>query len=194
MSDSFITQTLHFKTRGQANTEAVLRQAAARARELGIKKVLVATCSGRTAELALEHFDPQEFELIAVRHVPGFTEPNAQEMTEDTTQALLRAGVKILTAAHAFGGVGRGIRNKLGSYQVDEIMAFTLRMLGQGVKVGVEMGYMAADAGLVRTDEDVLTIAGTARGADAAMIIKPANSARCLECRVREIIAKPWNP
>jgi hypothetical protein len=67
-------------------------------------------------------------------------------------------------------------------------------MLGQGVKVGVEIAYMAADRGYVRTDEDVLTISGTGKGADTALVIRPAPSASCLDLRVREIIAKPWNP
>ena len=82
----------------------------------------------------------------------------------------------------------------MGSYQVDEIMAYTLRMLGQGVKVGLEISFMAADRGWVRTDEEVMTIAGTGRGADTAMIVKPSTSAYCLEAKVKEIVAKPRNP
>jgi hypothetical protein len=67
-------------------------------------------------------------------------------------------------------------------------------MEARGVKVGIEMACMAADRGFVRTDEDVLTIAGTGKGADTALVVKPAPSAACLEVKVREIIAKPWNP
>jgi len=115
-------------------------------------------------------------------------------MDEETRSRLKSLGVKVLTAAHAFGGTGRGVRNKVGTFQVDEIMAFTLRMLGQGVKVGVEISYMAADRGYVRTDEEILTIGGTGRGSDTAMVVKPANSHRSLELKVKEIIAKPWNP
>ncbi|MBW2091313.1 MAG: hypothetical protein JRI34_04200 [Deltaproteobacteria bacterium] len=194
MPDAFISQTLYFNKPGPDNTEAVLEQASKRARELGIKKILIASNTGRTTEKALKYFDPQEFAVINVTHVTGFSEPDYQEMDDKVRSNLQELGVKVLTAAHAFGGVGRGIRNKLGTFQVDEIMAYTLRMLGQGVKVGVEMSYMAADRGFVRTDEDVLTIAGTGKGCDTAMIVKPANSHRSLELRIREIIAKPWNP
>jgi len=35
-------------------------------------------------------------------------------------------------------------------------------MLGQGMKVVIEIAVMAADAGLVRVDEDVIVIAGSA--------------------------------
>ncbi len=194
MSDNHVVQVLYFKKPGPDNTEALLEHAGKRARELGIKKVLIASNTGRTTEIALKYFDPQEFSVINVTHVTGFAEPDYQEMDEKVRANLKKLGVMVLTAAHAFGGVGRGIRNKLGTFQVDEIMAYTLRMLGQGVKVGVEISYMAADRGFVRTDEDVLTIAGTGKGCDTAMVVKPANSHRSLELKIREIIAKPWNP
>jgi hypothetical protein len=56
--------------------------------------------------------------------------------------------------------VGRAVRKKLGSYEVDEIMAFTLRTFCEGIKVAAEMCLMAADAGLVRTDEPVIAVTG----------------------------------
>ena len=82
-------------------------------------------------------------------------------------------GARILTCQHAFGGVGRAVRKKLGTYQTEEIMAFTLRTFCEGIKVAAEMCLMAADAGLVRTDSPLVAIAGTGRGADTAAILKP---------------------
>jgi hypothetical protein len=87
--------------------------------------------------------------------------------------------------------VGRAVRNKLGTYQVDEIMAYTLRTFGQGTKVAIEIALMAADAGLVRTDEDIIAVGGTSEGADTALVIKPANSFSFFDLKVREIICKP---
>ena len=49
--------------------------------------------------------------------------------------AIEAAGAKILTCQHAFGGVGRAVRKKWGTYQVDEIVAQTLRVFGEGLKV-----------------------------------------------------------
>lgn len=194
MKDNITTRTLLFGTKGKNNTGDLLAHAAARATEAGIKKVIIATCTGNTAKMALEYFDPQEFELIAVSHVTGFNNPDEQEMPEETRAELIAAGYKVLTAAHAFGSVGRGIRNKLNTFQVDEIMAFTLRMFGQGTKVGVEIALMTADRGWVGTDEDVMTIGGSARGADTALILQPSNSHTCMELKVREVVAKPRNP
>jgi len=50
---------------------------------------------------------------------------------------------------------------------------------------------MAADAGLVRTDEDIISIGGTAQGADTALVIKPVNSFHFFDLKVREVICKP---
>lgn len=184
---------LYFNKPGPKNTEEVLKAVDRRSRELSINTILVATCSGRTGFRALEIFGPER-NIVAVSHVTGFREPDHQEMSPEVREELIQKGAKVLTCQHAFGGVGRGIRNKLGTYQVDEIMAYTLRLFGQGTKVGIELALMAADAGLVRTDEDIISIGGTGKGADAALVIQPSNSARAFNLKVREIICKPWSP
>jgi len=153
----------------------------------------VATCSGRTAFEARKHFDPS-LKIIAVTHVTGYGEPNVQELSEEDRRTLQAQGVEVLTCAHAFGGVGRGVRNGIGTYQVDEIMAYTLRLFGQGTKVAVEIALMAADAGLVRTGEDVISVGGTGKGADTALVLRPATSSHLFDLRVREVICKPGNP
>jgi hypothetical protein len=180
----------YFVKQGNKNTGEVLKVAAKRAGELSIKKVLVATCSGKTALAAVKAFG-SDVRIIAVTHVTGFVKPDFQELDDAARRGLEKQGVTILTCQHAFGGVGRGIRKKLGTYQIDEIMAFTLRIFGQGTKVAVELALMAADAGLVRTDEDIISIGGTGEGADAALVIKPAHTANVFDLKVREIICKP---
>ncbi len=180
----------YFRKPGEKNTRAVLEAVSRRAKMPAVGKVLVATCTGKTAFEALNFIDAG-VKLIAVSHVTGFVRPDFQELSEESRQQLEARGVKVLTCQHAFGGVGRGVRNKLGTYQVDEIMAYTLRLFGQGTKVAVEMALMAADAGLVRTDEDVISVAGSVRGADTAVLIQPANSANIFDLKVKEFICKP---
>ena len=193
MNDSsmyYDIQCRYFERPGSKNTEGVLEAVAKRAKELGIGKVLVATCSGQTAFDALEILGGI-LKIIAVTHVTGFQKPNFQELSEEARQKLESKGVAVLTCQHAFGGVGRAVRNKLSTYQVDEIMAYTLRTFGQGTKVAIELALMATDAGLVRTDEDVISIGGTARGADTALLLRPANSFNLFDLKVKEIICKP---
>jgi hypothetical protein len=180
----------YFLKPGGRNTKALVESVVERAKALQIRKILVATCSGRTA-LAVREAIAGEVQIIAVTHVTGFVRPNHQELDLATRQALETKGITVLTCQHAFGGVGRGVRKKLATYQVDEIMAHTLRIFGQGTKVAIEVSLMAADAGLVRTDEDIIAMGGTEAGADSALVIRPANSASLFDLRVREVIGKP---
>jgi hypothetical protein len=184
------SQCRYFKRPGPKNTRAVMEIVSARAEKLGINTILVATCSGKTAFEALEVLGPGK-KIIAVTHVTGFREPNHQELTQDTRRELESKGIRVLTCQHAFGGVGRAVRNKLSTYQIDEIIAFTLRTFGEGTKVAIELTLMAADAGFIRTDEDVVSIGGTGKGADTALVLQPANSFRLFDLKVKEVICKP---
>jgi len=180
----------YFRKTGKSNTLDVLEAVARRAGELGIQKVLVPSVSGTTALAAAKTLG-RGARIIAVTHVTGFDGPNVQELSPAMRKRLESAGVRAFTGQHAFGGVGRAVRNRLGTYQVDEIMAWTLRIFGQGSKVAVEIALMAADAGLVRTDEDVISMGGTCEGVDTAFVIRPANSYHFFDLKVREVICKP---
>jgi hypothetical protein len=180
----------YFRKTGKSNTLDVLEAVARRAGELGIQKVLVPSVSGTTALAAAKTLGGGA-RIIAVTHVTGFDGPNVQELSPAMRKRLESAGVSAFTGQHAFGGVGRAVRNRLGTYQVDEIMAWTLRTFGQGSKVAVEIALMAADAGLVRTDEDVISMGGTCEGVDTALVIRPANSYHFFDLKVREVICKP---
>jgi len=63
--------------------------------------------------------------------------------------------------------------------------------MGQGMKVVIEISVMAADAGLVRTDEDIIAIGGSGRGADTAVVLRPVNSNDFFDLKVKEILCKP---
>ena len=66
-----------------------------------------------------------------------------------------------------------------------------LRLFSQGVKVCVEISIMAADAGLIPTDKEVIALGGTAEGVDTAMVLKPAHMGNFFDLRINEIIAMP---
>jgi hypothetical protein len=184
------TIALFFQKAGPRNTRQVLEAVARRAGELSIDQVLLPTCSGKTVFEALEVL-PSGLRITAITHVTGFREPDHQELDPGVRKELEEKGVTVYTGQHAFGGVGRAVRNKMSTYQVDEIMANTLRVFGHGTKVAVELALMAADAGLVRTDLDVISTGGTASGIDTALVLRPANSFRFFDLKVRELICKP---
>ena len=182
----------YFAKPGPKNTDALFDAVLERAKQLSINQIIIATCSGDTALAAARKLG-NTFEITAVTHVTGFAKPNEQELSKAKRKKLESLGVAVFTGQHAFGGVGRAVRNKLSTYQVDEIMAYTLRIFGQGTKVAIEIAMMAADAGLVRTDEDVIAIGGSGSGADTALVLRPANSNHFFDVKVREIICKPSN-
>ncbi|MCJ7624839.1 MAG: hypothetical protein MUO76_15165 [Anaerolineaceae bacterium] len=182
-------KTIIFQKPGKINTDRTLELAIARAADLGLKKVLVATTSGETGARTAELF--QDYDVVAVSHVTGFREPNVQELTPENRMIIESSGGIILTAQHALGGLNRAVRNKFGTYQLDEIIAHTFRLFGQGMKVVVEIALMAADAGLARTDEPAMCIAGTGRGADTAAIVYPANAHSFFDLSIPEIICRP---
>jgi hypothetical protein len=89
------------------------------------------------------------------------------------------------------GGCGTGGEEKLGTYELEEIIAYTLRIFGEGTKVAVEIALMAADAGCVSTQEPCLSIGGTGEGADTLILLQPAHAQNFFDLKVVEILAKP---
>jgi hypothetical protein len=187
-------KTTYFeKPGGEENTKATLALAKKRADELGIRTILVASTVGGTAVKAVDVF--QGYKVIVVTHVTGMREPNMQEFTEENRKIVVNKGGLIITASHTFGGIHRSLGAKgvppAPSIAIGDIIAMTLRTFGQGMKVVCEIATMAADAGLVRTDEEVIAIGGTARGADTAVVLQPEPSHRFFSLKVKEIICKP---
>jgi len=180
---------LYFKEPGRDNTRETLETAARRIRDLDLRTVLVASTSGETGLLAAELIKVEN--LIVVTHSTGFIRPDVQQMSPENREALEKSGARVLTAQHAFGGIGRAVRKKLSTYELDEIVAFTLRLFGQGMKVAIEIALMAADAGLTSTFESCVSIGGTGDGADTAVLLKPAHAQNFFDLRIQEILAKP---
>lgn len=184
-----MSDTTYFSAAGRNNTEATARLAAGRAKEIGIRAIVMASNTGESALKALPFLDG--IQLVVVTHSTGFRGPNTQEMSAETRSQLESLGARVLTCQHAFGGVNRAIRRKFNSYQIDEIIAHTLKVLGEGTKVACEIAMMAADAGLVCTDEEIVAIGGTGRGSDTALVVKPVNARDFFNLRIREIVCKP---
>ena len=183
------SKVIYFSKPGSQNTEDVFRIAKARARELGIKNIVVASTTGNTAIEAVEFFKGTR--VVAVSHSTGFRGPNIQEFSEENRRKVESSGGVVLTATHAFSGLSRAMRKKFKMYLFEEVVANTLRLFGEGTKVACEITIMAADAGLIRTDEDIIAIAGTSRGADTALLLTPVNSEDFFDLRIKEILCKP---
>lgn len=180
---------VYFAEPGRGNTRRTLEAVAEAAEELGIRHVIVATTEGETGLLAAKILKGRN--VVVVTHSTGFVRADHQELKPEYRKQIEDNGAKILTCQHSFGGVGRAVRKKLATYELEEIVAYTLRIFGEGTKVAVEIALMAADAGLIPTAEPCIAVGGTSRGADTAILLKPANAQMFFDLRVMAFLAKP---
>ncbi len=178
---------MYWESEGREHTANTIQLALKAAKEQNIKDIVVASNTGETAVLLQDC----GLNVVCVTHAYGFKNPGENEMPEETRTALLDKGMKVLTATHVLSGVERACSSKFGGIYPAEIMSNTLRFFGQGVKVCVEVSVMAVDAGLVPHGGRIIAIGGSGRGADTAVILKPAHAKDVFSTRIEEIICKP---
>lgn len=179
----------YFESSGKQNTDKLVELVKQRKEELGIKNMVVASVSGKTALKLREAMG--DIDIVSITHHAGFKEKGKMELTAEDKKKLEKNDITVYAGAHALSGVGRGISNKFGGVTPVEIIAATLRMFGQGIKVCVEVTIMAADAGLIPMDSEIIAIGGTAWGADAAVVLEPAHMNNFFDLKIKEIIAMP---
>lgn len=131
--------------------------------------------------------------VIGVSHHYGQKEKGEWEVEEEYKKKLEELGAVITTQSHMFSGIESSITKKFGGYSRIEAIADTLRSLfGKGFKVAIEVAIMAADSGQIPIDDtEIIAIGGTRRGADVALVLRPAHSNDFFSLQVREIIAMP---
>ena len=183
------SRIVYFEDSEANNTEETFRIVKRRADELGIKTVLVASTFGDTAVKAVEML--KGLRVIAISHTTGYKEQGIQQFTEKNRKIFESKGGILFTGTRLFAGLSMAMRTKYNMYVLGEIISDTLRLFGHGLKVVCEMAPMAADAGLVRTDEDIIAVAGTSHGADSAAVLTPVNSQHFFDLKIKEILCKP---
>jgi len=181
----------YFDKPGPQNTAETLRIVRECATSMGIRKVVIAAERGDSALALARAMKGTGVQVIAVTLHAGrwakYSPPDLEKMEE-----IRSLGGVVVTATHVLiGNVETAVREKFGGLGPSELIGQTLYLLGQGVKVAVEVAVMAADAGHVSPNEDVIAVAGTARGVDTALLITPSYSTKFFDLRVREILAMP---
>ena len=179
---------MYFDKAGRENTQQTLKLAYERGKELGLNEVAVASSKGDTAYQALEIF--HDFKVTVVTYHCGFREPFKNVMAADVHADLQKKAFQLVSGSHALSGIERSVAQKHSGIYPVLLIADTFRLLGQGTKVAVEIAVMAADAGAL-SGEDIISIGGTGRGADTALVVKPAHQNNFFDLRVREVICKP---
>jgi hypothetical protein len=182
-----------FEKPGKHNTDEACRIAIERAKALGAP-IVVATTEGdaglRLCEIAAEMGFAGP--VVVVTHAYGSRAPGQNVLREECRAAMKARGATLVTAAHALSGAERGISSQFKGIYPVEIVAQTLRMLSQGVKVVVEIGCMALDAGAVAYGIPIVALGGTGRCLDTAVVMHPAHANRIFETKIHEILCMPY--
>lgn len=184
-------KTTYFKNPGKQNTVALLKIVREYLQKTEIKNIVIASTTGETGAKASKLFE--DHNVVVVTHSYGFRELGKTELEEKYKQEILANGARIFTGTHALSSAERAIRKNFDTIQPLEIIANVLRLMGEGTKVCIEITIMAADAGLIPVDKDVIAIGGTGKGADTALRIQPAHAPNFFDIKIKEVIAKPQN-
>jgi len=198
-------KVVYYSNPGKEHTEETLRVALGAARERGIETVLVSSTTGYTAEKAAELFKGSELRLVVVTHQTGYREPGVQLFPEDLRERLIKQGIHVVTCTDVLTGtvdVGMSRQRPPKTGQLDArlpyilpptnvVIANTLRLFSQGVKVCAEIAMMAVDSNAVPSGEKVVSVAGSHAGADTAMVLTATESGRIRDMQLHEILCKP---
>ena len=197
--------TVIFEKPGKEHTEETLRVALEAAKERGIDTVVVSTTTGTTGEKAVEVFKGSRIKLVFVTHQSGYRGSGIQLVPAETKKKLEKTGTVVTCTDVLTGGVDVGMgrqRPEVSEPQqeslpfivppVNVLVANTLRLFSQGIKVCTEVAMMAADCGAVQVGKPVVCVAGSHAGADTAMVISPAESNRMRDLKLHEILVKPY--
>ncbi|MDK2848814.1 MAG: uncharacterized protein PWP34_2167 [Desulfuromonadales bacterium] len=183
---------------GIENTDATLEKVLERAQDLNIRQVVVATTTGQTALACADSMPGMDIIGVTMHAVDSDVYVNRhgeKVLAKDPSimEEARRKGVKFYTGVHPLrGAVTNALKDAFNGYSAHDVIAETLmKLFSTGTKVAVECTLMAADAGYLDMQNDIIAIGGYRGGADTALVLKPAYSYRLFEMKVREIICFP---
>jgi len=180
---------VYFDKRGEENSERTLQVTKDEALKRDIKYLVVASTRGNTGLKAAQMLQNTGIKLIVVAHSTGHREAGQQLFDGEVKKEIENLGGVVFIGTDVLTGFPGAMRNK-GRFTEETMVADTLRMFGQGMKVCVEIVAMASDANLLPI-EDVIAVAGSGRGADTSVIIGANSTNQFFDIKVREILAKP---
>ncbi|MEW6533368.1 MAG: pyruvate kinase alpha/beta domain-containing protein [Thermodesulfobacteriota bacterium] len=185
-----IRQVEYFEKPGKQNTIRCLEIVTELVKE-GLSHVVVATTGGETGLIFARGLQGLKVNVVAVTHNVGFGQPNQDECSEAVRKEMLALGAKIYTGTILTRSIDYAFMRQHQGISPSYVVAQTLRLFCQGMKVAAEIAAEACDAGLVPEGADVIAVGGTGRGADTVAIVEAHPSHRFLEIRFRQILAKP---
>lgn len=157
----------YFQQVGKENTDRVLELAGEAARGVGIRRLVLASTRGYTAERALALCP--DLDIVAV----GI---DRSSFDREVMRRLEEKGWPVIFSREA-------------QYTYPREMQVAFRRFGQGTKVAVEVVVLAVMAGLVAEGDRVIGIGGSSAGADTALVITASYGFP--DVRIGEVLCKP---
>lgn len=182
-------------SKAAANTRVVVSLVGEFLASHRVAHVVFATNTGyvgaQFAPLARAH---PKVNFVGVKMAPAVDKMYDVRWNKRHGTAMESAGIKLVCGTHALtGGVDRAIRAKFEGYPPGALIAETLYLFSQGMKVCVEIIAMAVDAGVVPEGALVVSCAGTGHGSDTAVLATSAASANLFDMTIHRILAMPLN-
>jgi hypothetical protein len=171
-----VRRDVYFDEAGVVNTDLVVEAVVDRIKEPGIRSVVVASTSGKTA-LKFARALKGKAKVYSVSYEA--VDAKIRKELEDLGVTVIEDAPCVLSTAET-----KTVRN-------------AFYTLGQGFKVAIECVLIAVDKGVLEPYKDCIAVAGTGEGADTAIICKATSSRQMFgkdidkRLEVREIIAMP---
>jgi len=189
MNEFETKEITYFNKPGRENTDKTIELATNYAKKNNVKKIVVATYTGETALKISEKI--KDVKIIAVTLHAGTNTKEYKIAWEKNLEKLKSKGIECHRGIQAFSGIERAMRERYGGSFPLMIFVDALKLFSEGVKVCVEVTLMAADAGLISPDEEIIAIAGSGGGCDTALLIQPNYTTKAFNLGIKEIICKP---
>ena len=177
-----MAEITYFEQAGEQNTKAALEIALARYQQGGIDAVVVASSYGDSARLADEVFIDSGVSLLIV----GEVHDGVQSPEKAVCEELKSAGNRVIW------GMPMGAMSAFTREQSAVMVADALRRVSEGFKVVCEIVLIASTQGYIQPGQKVLSIAGTHRGLDTAVVATAAPFTGFKNFEVNEILCKPY--
>lgn len=176
---------VYFEKPGKENTVEVIELVLERAKLRNINRIVLASTRGHTAKAFLDAVEGKNINLVVVPWQFNFKKeggnPFPQELVKELQEKkhIVHFGTMLFHTGDLYGT------------NTPMALANILRVLGQGMKVCVEIIMVACDGGCIKMGEKVMVVAGTGSGADFAVVATAASSTNVKSLKINEIICKP---
>jgi len=192
-------ECIYFDKPGRENTDRVVEAVVKRLEDSDLDTVVVASTTGYTALRFAEALEGRA-SIVSVAETPLIEEWGAEYpcLDPENKEELERRGVIVADKVPYLLHTSVLDYSQWKAPTPEEILRETLYAFGQGLKVAVEVVFIAVASGFLTPFKDVIAVGGTSRGADTAIVVRATfpnhafSQDAAKRLKIHEILCKPW--